>query len=152
RSFGGVERVKEESRDVRGVRLLEELWQDLRYGMRMLMKNPGFTVIAALLLALGIGANTAIFSVVDVVLLKRLPVKEPEQLVLLNNTKADMYRNLFSHTAYEQIRDHDSQLSGVLAYYPLRLTVSVDGQPERAINGQLVSGSYYQVLGVGAVL
>src|SRR6266542_1986534 len=84
RAMGGVELRKEECRDMRRVRLIEDLAQDLRYGLRTLRKSPGFTAVAALSLALGLGANTAIFSVVDPLMIKSLPVKDPEQLVVFN--------------------------------------------------------------------
>ncbi len=81
--LGGKQQVKEQVREVRMGHQLETIWRDLRYALRMLRRNPGFATVAVLSLALGIGANTAIFSLIDTVLLKMLPVKNPEQLVFL---------------------------------------------------------------------
>ena len=102
------------------------MFQDLRYGARMLLKRPGFTCVAALTLALGIGANTAIFSLIDAVLLKTLPVNKPERLVLLGRALGGKTVTQFPYRAYKQIRDQNEVLSGLLAYHPLRLSVSVD--------------------------
>src|SRR5262249_23528947 len=106
RAFGGVEQTKERSRDARGVRWLEELWQDLRYGARMLAKNPGFTLIVTLTLSLGIGANTAIFSLIDAVLLKTLPIERPEQLFFINNVGARGGGGSPPYPCFEQLRSH----------------------------------------------
>src|SRR5690242_16415073 len=83
RAFGGVEQKKEECRDADRLRWLEDIIQDLRYGLRQLRRNPGFTIVAVITLALGIGANTAIFSLIDAVMLKSLPVADPGQLYRL---------------------------------------------------------------------
>src|SRR5262245_11092304 len=83
RSFGGVERVKEESRDERGVRIIEELWQDLRHGARMLLNSHGFTAVAVVTVALGIGATTVIFSAINSVLLRALPYEDPDKLMMI---------------------------------------------------------------------
>src|SRR5499426_52400 len=118
RSFGGVERVKEESRDVRGVRLLEEVWQDLRYGARMLMKRPGFTLAAVLTLALGIGANTAMFTIVHGVLLRPLDYPKPDQLMYLTAEAPAIggVRNALSVPEYTEFRQMNQSFAAVGAY------------------------------------
>src|SRR5215475_6829300 len=115
RAMGGVEQRKEECRDMRRVGFIEDLMQDIRYGLRTLGKSPGFTAVATLSLALGIGANTAIFSLVDAVLLKLLPVRNPEQLVALEafNQRGD--HSNFSYPLFERLRDHPQVFTGILA-------------------------------------
>src|SRR5262245_32652145 len=97
--LGGKEQVKEKVREARAGHLIETLWRDLRYGLQMLRRNPSFTAAAALSLALGIGANTAIFSLMDAVLLKMLPVKNPEQLFFL--ARGEVKRKVGSGLSYD---------------------------------------------------
>ena len=131
---------------------MESFIQDLRFGARMLMKQPGFTLIAVLTLALGIGANTAIFSLIDAVLLKQLPVKDPGQLVALaNTTSAGETRANFSYPLFQDLRERNQVLSGILAYSGVALNLSGNGQTER-VAGQLVSGNFFSVLGVQPLL
>src|SRR5262245_25454492 len=132
------------------------MFQDLRFGIRLLWKNRGFTAVAALSLALGIGANTAIFSLVDAVLLKLLPVKSPEQLVLLDALNQRGERRNFSYQVFEQLRARTPFFSGVLAALDgtTRMEVADPGSGGRTEQAevQLVSGEYFQVLGVNALV
>src|SRR6266480_2072174 len=97
---------------------MNTLWQALRYGARMLLKNPGFTLIAVLTLALGIGANTAIFSVADKLLLRPLPVKDPQQLALVSGETVNpkFLNNIFYYPDYADYRDQNEVFSGLLAF------------------------------------
>jgi len=158
--LGGVEQTKESYRDRRGLPWLETLLQDLRFGLRMLRKNPGFTVIAILTLTLGIGANTAIFSLTDQVLLSSLPVQQPRELVEFVSPGPDpghtwsdgVQGSSFSYPMFEDLRGKLTQaFSGVLATYPATVNVSGFGSPER-VPAELVSGNYFDVLGVTPAL
>ncbi|MGD0225022.1 MAG: ABC transporter permease [Terriglobia bacterium] len=163
RKFGGVEQVKEECRDAWGMRFIDTLLQDIRYGLRMLAKNPGFTAVAVVTLALGIGANTAIFTLINAVLLQSLPLKNPGQLVLFydgaatgTNTSNGIPNDIYSYPAWEYFRDHDESFEGLCAFrqesdrLTLQMGASSDPQRQEQVRGHLVSGSYFTVLGVQA--
>jgi hypothetical protein len=132
-----------------------QLWNEIRYAVRMLRKSPVFTGIAVLSLAVGIGANTAIFSLVDQILIRLLPVKDPEQLVLLTmrgmHYGSNWGGNAISYPMYSDFRDNNQVFSGMFCRFPTYLSLSFGGQTER-VAGELVSGSYFPVLGVGAAL
>ena len=146
--FGGVERVRDECRQARGLRWFDDLRGDLRYAARMLARNPGFTCVAVLSLALGIGANTAIFSLVNAVLLKTLPVSHPERLFFVDNTGGKSRgANAPPYPCYERLRDHNRYFSGIAAFDAVRLKVTIDGVQEQ-ISGQYASGDYFPVLGL----
>src|SRR5215475_9199434 len=117
RSFGGVERVKEESRDERGTRFLEEIWEDLRFGARMLRRSPGYTAVATLSLALGIGANTAIFSVLYAVLLRPLPYREPGQLVLIYSKSSEDPKEPISLDDFAILKSQSQSFEAISVFY-----------------------------------
>ncbi len=162
--FGGLDQVKEECRDAWGVRFIETLLQDLRFGLRQFRCNPGFTSVAVLTLALGIGANTAIFSLIDGLMFKSLPVDRPQQLVLYSDGGTRGFvgigegkYDIFSYPLYEHLRDNSSPFEGVAAFGTEldRLNFHVQGpganEPAQLAWGRLVSGNYFSVLGVRAV-
>lgn len=133
------------------------LRQDLKYGTRILARNPGFTIAAVLTLALGIGTSTTIFCLVDQILFRPLPVKNPEELVILRSPGPNRGRlssdgdssESFSYPMYRDLRDRTPVFSGLLARFAVPLSIADSGQVGRA-NGELVSGNYFETLGVNA--
>ena len=134
---------------------MDAMWRDVRHGVRTLLRTPAFTLVVLLTLALGIGANTTIFSLTDQVLLRLLPVRQPDRLVLFSSHGAFIGRvegrDRFSYPMYRDLRDRNQVLSGALADYPTSLTMLAGGTAER-VTGDLVSGNYFDVLGVQPAL
>ncbi len=134
---------------------MESLWQELRFGARRLRESPGFTLITVLLLALGIGANAAIFSLLDQILLRPLPVRAPEELVLLHDPGPNSGMSTsnkespapLSHPLFVDLRDRADAFAGLLAYYPADVNLSAAGETEK-ITAELVSGDYFGMLGL----
>jgi putative ABC transport system permease protein len=145
--FGGMDEVKEGCRDAHGTQLVESLLQDVRYGLRTLWKSPGFTSIALLTLALGIGANTAIFSVVYAVLLSPLPYKDPSRLVVLNETTPMVGTVSVSYLNFLDWRAQSHAFSQMAAVCGVGFNLAGISQPE-SIGGEAVSPNYLSILGV----
>jgi len=169
--FGGLERAKEECRDARGINFIEILIQDLRYGLRMLRKNPGFAAVAVLTLALGIAANTAVFTAFDALVLRPRPVMDPNSLVAVFRTTPGDARGRFSYPDYVYLRDHSKSFSDLSLFaFGMALTSSdlpptgpeaisrlagtVGFQLPQLLPGgaqpigcYFVSGNYFQILG-----
>jgi predicted permease len=146
RQFGNVTLLKEDHREMRGIRLIDTLSQDLRFGARMLVKSPGFTFVAALTLALGIGASTAIFSVVEGVILSPLAYRDPDRLVMVWQRNPEGHRISLSLPDFEEWQRHDAgfqQIAGA-RWYPFNLTNP--GTPEH-IAGYQVSSGFFKLLG-----
>jgi hypothetical protein len=163
--FGGYQRYKEECCEALGTRLLGELTADLRYGLRVLRKNPGLTTVAVLTLALGIGANTAVFTLINALMLRSLPVDHPEQLVFFGADKGSgSYSgagptgsvDVFSYQFYQQFRERDtSAFKGLTALASPGVEAYVadlhSGEPPRRFEASLVDGNFFHVLGVNAI-
>lgn len=145
--FGHRTRIKEEGYEVRGGRWLETLWQDIRYGARMLRKHPGFSLMAVLTLGLGIGANTAIFTIVNGVLLKPLPYPEPERLERVFQKNSSMNRFGMSVADYQGLEKEYPKIGSVAAFSRRAVTLTGGELPEQ-IQATFTTGEFFKILGV----
>jgi predicted permease len=149
--FGGIEQMKEDHRDQRSVRWVENLLRDVRYGMAALARDPGFAVVTVGLLALGIGANTAMFSIVDAVLLKPLPFPEPERMVRVWETPTPTERNNTTTLTFLDWKRQNDLFEALSVEEPFRAAVATGGDPAR-VPGKMVSAGYLRVFGMKAAM
>jgi len=149
--FGGIERAKEECRDARGVRLLETLWQDIRYGVRSILHAPGFTAVTVLTLGLGVGATTAIFSAVNPILFESLPYPHAGRLAAVWDSGADGSRSHVAFHTYREVAERSRAFDSIAVMKLWQPTLVGASEPER-LDGQFVSASYFHVLGVPPLL
>ena len=151
--LGSASAVRDHVRDAGWENVVETTWQDVRYAARMPRRSPGFTAVAVLSLALGIGANTAIFSLINTLMLRSLPVSRPEQLVeLLSRYPGEPRMSSFAWRHYEHFRDHNQSFSELLAVSRARLQVTAEGFEPETIDGEYVSGNFFSALGVQPAL
>jgi predicted permease len=151
-ALGGIEQTRELHRDARGLPWLEDLGRDVRFALRSLAKSPGFTAVAVLTLALGIGANTAIFSVINSALLQPLPYPHPEQLVYVMETMPDGRPNgSVSGGAFKDWREHSSKFADLAVYEDIRRNLTGMGTPER-VTGLQASAEFLPTLGVAPMI
>jgi predicted permease len=152
RALGNTTLIREQTHETWGLALAERFSQDIRYALRQLGRSPAFTLTAVLILSLGIGAVTAVFSLIDAALLKMLPVRSPEQLVELKNINPGFPINdAFSYPAFKSLQRQTQTLAGTFAFRKLHdVDIEVDGRGGLA-EGQLISGDYFSVLGVKAI-
>ncbi|HEV2424503.1 MAG TPA: ABC transporter permease [Terriglobia bacterium] len=159
--LGGVTQLRETNRELRGLPWLETLAQDIRYGLHMLRNSPGFTAVAVLTLALGIGANTAIFSVINAVMLRMLPVQEPERLVQIGfqgrHGAESFVGESFSYAVFKELRERNQAFTDISGFdywdsFDARLAGTESGGTGQPIKGQLVSANFFSLLGVDPMI
>ncbi len=151
RTFGSVTITKEDCRTMWGFRSIETLWQDLQYGSRMLIKHPTFTIVATLTLALGIGASTAIFSVVNPILFEPLPYPQPGQIMMISDHSSEGSRIAVTFGTYRELVERCRSFDALAVMRPWQPTMTGPAEPER-LEGQRVSASYFHILGVPPTL
>ena len=149
--FGGYQKFKEECREALGTHFLETLAQDVRYGMRMLRKSPGFSIVVILTLALGIGVNTALFSIVNGVLLNPLPYPHPEELVALHESKPNFRTGAISYLNFRDWQQENRTFSAMAISRGFGFSLTGKGDAER-VRAEFVSSDFFSVLGVKPVI